>query len=69
VEKRWEMCPRCGVKMLLDVDEDEVEIYVCPCCKDGYMTLSGGLLEEVKKLSETQNKSIEELIIDTFKGM
>lgn len=66
-EIRWRMCPKCGVKMLREVDEKELEIYVCPICKSGQLTLAGKLLRDVQRVADNTKKNVEDLIIDAIK--
>jgi len=52
------MCPRCGVKMQHTVDEEEVDIFICPVCKDGDLTICGGLLKQVQKIADIKNETV-----------
>ena len=63
------MCPKCGVKMSHVADEDEVDILLCPICKDGYMTISGELLKEISRISKVRGEDIDVLLLDALKDM
>lgn len=63
---KWRMCPKCGVKLILESVEIDVLVYVCPVCKYGQMILRGETLKRVEKAANEINKTIEELIIEAL---
>jgi len=64
---RWRMCPRCGIKMQHTVDEEEVDIFICPVCKDGDLIISGDLFEQVQKIADTKNQTANEVLLEALK--
>lgn len=66
---RWKMCPKCGIKMQLSIDGENVVIYMCPICKDGHMTISGELLKEVEKVAEATKRDVDEVLLSAVKDM
>ena len=63
---KWRMCPRCGVKMQHTVDEDEVDIFKCPICKDGELTISGELLKKVEKIAGIKGESVNDILLNAL---
>jgi len=59
---RWQMCSRCGVKLIQSVFEEDVEILACPICKRGTLTVSGELLKEVRAMAKERGQTVKEVL-------
>lgn len=71
---RWQMCSRCGVKLIqdistLDVVNEEAEIRKCPICKRSTLTIRGKLLKEVEEVAEKREMTTEEVLQDAIKKL
>ena len=63
---RWRMCSRCGVKMQHTHDEEEVDIFKCPICKSGELTISGELLKKVEAIAEIKKESVNDVLLNAL---
>lgn len=71
---RWQMCSRCGVKLIQDVHtlevvNDEAEIRSCPICKRSTLTIRGKLLKEVEEVAEKREMTTEEVLQEAIKRL
>jgi Zn-finger nucleic acid-binding protein len=64
---RWKMCPKCGVKMSMEVSETDLQIFHCHVCKQSFIEFSSELLKYVEQKANENNKDINEFIDDLFK--
>jgi Zn-finger nucleic acid-binding protein len=63
------MCPKCGVKMTEEEYGENVELYICPVCKNGLMTVKGELYKHLEKDAKIMNISVEEFLENSLKEL
>ena len=61
-EKRWKMCPSCGVKLEIEYKEPELVIYHCPICKKTTMLIRGSLAQCLDEIVRETGKNLETLL-------
>ena len=74
MSSRWQMCSRCGVKLIHDVHtleavNNEADIRRCPICKRSTLTIKGKLLEEVEEVAKKRKMTTEEVLQDAIKKL
>lgn len=71
---RWQMCSRCGVKLIQDVHtlevvNDEADIRRCPICRRGTLTIRGKLLKEIEEIAEKRKMTTKEILNEAIKEL
>lgn len=66
---RWNMCPKCHVKMQLDEDEPDLQIYKCPVCKGYYLSLHGELLKTIQTIADREGITINDLLDNALRKL
>jgi len=64
---RWRMCPKCGIKMSMEISETDLRIYHCNVCKQKFMELQGELLKYIEREASKNNMNVQQYMDDMFK--
>lgn len=74
MSSRWQMCSRCGVKLIqdvyiLEVVNNEADIRRCPICKRSTLTIRGNLRKEIEEIAEKQKMTTKEILDEAIKRL
>lgn len=64
---RWWMCPKCGAKLSLEIDDNNVKVFKCNVCKKEYEVCNGKLITYIKRDACKPKQPMDKFLDDLYK--
>jgi len=71
MSSRWQMCSRCGVKLIQETftRDDDAVMRRCPICKKSVLTVKGELLKEMEEVAKKRKMTTGEVLEEAIKKL